>query len=1048
MAFGDIFEHYLRRLTEEAQRGDAREESFYPALKELLEQFARTAGYAHVHVTTQPRPTEAGNPDFRVWDGNQHIVGYLEAKMPTADLHRLEQTEQIQRYLSTFPNLILTSFLEFRLYRDGQRVATAQLARPFVLTQLRTKPPLEDAQGVANLLEQFFTFSLPQPLTAEGLAVELAKRTRFLREMVHHQLAIEQEGGQGHLLGFYEAFRKYLIGGLSAEEFADLYAQTVTYGLFAARTRATDGFTRRAAFDYIPRTIGVLRDLFRFISLEDLPAEMAWIVDDIAEVLAVADVNGMLERYYRERRGSDPIVHFYETFLAHYDPDERERRGVYYTPDPVVQYIVRSLHELLKEKFGLSDGLASPEVTLLDPAAGTMTFVVRAAETATHEFTHKYGAGGQRELIRSHILRHFFAFELMMAPYAVGHLKMAFFLEEMGYHLEDGERIPFYLTNTLDMSELEASRLPGLSSLAEESHLAARVKREQPILVILGNPPYSGHSANRGEWILSQIDTYKQVDGKPLGEKNPKWLQDDYVKFLRFAQWKIESAGRGVVGMITNHSYLDNPTFRGMRRSLMRTFDEIYLLDLHGNSLKRETAPNGRPDENVFDIRQGVAIAFFIKTGRQNGEPAVRHADLWGEREHKYRWLESHSVRSTEWRTVYPKPEFYLFVPRDEAELQRYNAFPSVTDIFPLYSVGIVTARDNLTIGWTAEEVWNRVCVFATMEPELARQAYRLGEKVAAERIRQAQQDLQQSGLSREHIVPVLYRPFDVRYTYYTGKANGFHERPRPEVMRHLLAGENVALSTHRREELDVPWSHALATNLITEHGVTSSKTTNYQFPLYLYPSAGGANLFTHHEPSERVPNLNPQVLSALAQAYGAEPTPEEVFGYIYAVLYAPTYRRRYAPFLRLDFPRVPFPADGDVFRTLATLGNRLVDLHLLRSAGLDPPIARFEGSGDNRVAGNPREGLRYESETQRMYINPSQYFAPVPPDVWEYRIGGYQVCAKWLKERAGRQLSLDEIRTCCRIVTALAHTLALQEEIDTWYGRVEEDIIPLLAGH
>lgn len=1043
MAASDLFEHYLKRLADEAHKGDAREESFYPTLKELLEAFARVKGYTHVHVTAQPRPTEAGNPDFRVWDGNQHIVGYLEAKMPAADLHRLEQTEQIQRYLSTFPNLILTSFLEFRLYRDGQRVATAQLARPFVLTRLRTKPPLEDAEGVANLLEQFFAFSLPRPLTAEGLAVELAKRTRFLREIVQQQLAIEQEGGKGHLLGFYEAFRKYLIGGLSAEEFADLYAQTVTYGLFAARTRATDGFTRRAAFDYIPRTIGVLRDLFRFISLEDLSAEMAWIVDDIAEVLAVADVNGMLERYYRERRGSDPIVHFYETFLAHYDPDERERRGVYYTPDPLVQYIVRSLHQLLKERFGLSDGLASPEVTLLDPAAGTMTFVVRAAETALQEFIAKYGTGGQSEFIRSHILHRFFAFELMMAPYAVGHLKMAFFLEEMGYHLREGERVPFYLTNTLDMSELEASRLPGLSSLAEESHLAAQVKREQPILVVLGNPPYSGHSANRGEWILAQIDAYKQVDGKPLGEKNPKWLQDDYVKFLRFAQWKIESAGRGVVGMITNHSYLDNPTFRGMRRSLMRTFEEIYVLDVHGNSLKRETTPDGRPDENVFDIRQGVAIAFFVKTGRDSSEASVRHAELWGERESKYQWLEKHSLQTTGWGEIHPQPAFYLFVPRDEAELERYNGFPSVPDIFPLYSVGIVTARDHLTIGWTAEEIWNRVRVFASMEPELARKAYRLGDKVAKERIQQAQEDLVQSGLLRDHIVPVLYRPFDVRYTYYTGKANGFHERPRPEVMRHLLAGENVALAVGRAGQVVGPedWNIVFCTQHITEFNLFR-RGGNAVMPLYLYPSAGGANLFTHHEPSERVPNLNPQVLSALAQAYGVEPTPEEVFGYVYAVLYAPTYRHRYASFLRLDFPRVPFPAEVNTFRTLATLGNRLVDLHLLRSAELDPPLAKFEEQGDGRIASSPREGFRYETETERVYINPSQYFAPVPPEVWEYRIGGYQVCAKWLKDRAGRQFSLEEIRTYCRIVTAVAHTLVLQEEIDEWYARVEEAVL------
>lgn len=412
---------------------------------------------------------------------------------------------------------------------------------------------------------------------------------------------------------------KHLIAGLTPEEFADLYAQTITYGLFAARVRAGEEFNRREAFYAIPSTIGILRDLFRFISLEDLPKQLEWIVDDIAEVLAVADVKGILHQFFHEGKGADPIVHFYETFLAVYDPEERERRGVYYTPEPVVSYIVRSLHQILKEKFGKADGLASPGVTLLDPAAGTMTFVAEAAKVAVEEFVKNYGEGGRGDFIREPILENFYAFELMMAPYAVGHLKMALILEELGYQLGPEERFKFYLTNTLEMEELAESQLPGLASLAEESHKAGEVKREVPILVILGNPPYSGHSANKGPWIRSLIEEYKQVDGKPLGEKNPKWLQDDYVKFLRFAEWKVAQAGQGMVGMITNHSYLDNPTFRGMRWHLMQTFDEIYILDLHGNSLKKERCPDGSPDQNVFDIQQGVAIAFFLKYGDEKG---------------------------------------------------------------------------------------------------------------------------------------------------------------------------------------------------------------------------------------------------------------------------------------------------------------------------------------------------------------------------------------------------------------------------------------------
>ncbi len=533
-----IFSTYLKNLAAVVRQGDAREESFYSALADMLEEMARATGRTDVHVTTFPRPTEGGNPDFRLWNGTDRIIGYVEGKKPTEDrLDRIEASEQLKRYRATFPNLILTNFLEFRLYRNGECVQTVQAGRPLVLNAVRTTPPLENQDELYDLLDQFLDFALPQTFTAETLAIELAKRTRLLRTVIGDQLCVEQETG-GMLAGFFEAFQTYLIGSLTPEDFADLFAQTITYGLFAARTRSGEGFNRRTAFDNIPHTIGVLRDLFRFISLGELPDPLAWCVDDIAEVLAVADAPGILNCYYREGKGRDPIVHFYETFLAQYDPDERERRGVYYTPEPVVGYIVRSLHGLLKREFDKRDGLAADGVTLIDPAAGTMTFVARAAQEAVAEFEEKYGNGGTVDFIRRHILQNFYALELMMAPYAVGHLKMSFFLEELGHRLDDDERVPFYLTNTLDWAELEQSHLPGLSALAEESRLAGAVKKETPILLILGNPPYSGHSSNTGEWIRSLIANYKQVDGKPLGEKNPKWLQDDYVKFLRFAQWK------------------------------------------------------------------------------------------------------------------------------------------------------------------------------------------------------------------------------------------------------------------------------------------------------------------------------------------------------------------------------------------------------------------------------------------------------------------------------------------------------------------------------
>ena len=1037
-----LFRDYLQSLAGVAERGDAREESFYGVLASCLEQFSEKAGLAGIHVTTLPKNTDAGNPDFRIWNGRDNITGYVEAKNPSVEnLDYIEGTEQLRRYRSTFPNLILTNFYEFRLYRDGERIDRVLLARPFVQTRLHTTPPLEEPEQFAALLSRFFSFSLPRLLTAETLAVELAKRTRFLREEIIVQQLFEEKDAPGVLTGFYEAFKQFLIGDLTEANFADLYAQTIAYGLFAAKIRAGETFSRRTAFDSIPHTIGVLRDLFRFISLGELPAQLEWIVDDISNVLSVVDVSASLSRYYREGKGSDPIVHFYETFLAEYDPAERERRGVYYTPEPVVSYIVCSLHELLKTEFGLADGLASEGVTLLDPAAGTMTFLARAAQEAVSEFEGKYGRGAREDFIRRHILRNFYAFELMMAPYAVGHLKMGFFLEELGHRLGDDERVRFYLTNTLDMEELEQSRLPGLSSLADESRLAGEVKKRTPILVLLGNPPYSGHSVNKGDWILDKIEDYKTVDGKPLGEKNPKWLQDDYVKFLRFAQDKIEQAGRGLVGMITNHGYLDNPTFRGMRQSLMNTFDKIYLLDLHGNSLKREVCPDGSADENVFDIRQGVAIAFFVKHGRDN-DAAVHHADLWGARADKYNALEANDIRSIKWDHLSPVSPFYLFKPVDQHHLSLYKTYISVKDIFPVNSIGVITARDNLTVKWSQSEVWDTVLAFSAMDPELARQAYGLGRDARDWKVSLAQQDVLDSGPTRDNIISMLYRPFDYRYTYYTGRARGFHCRPRFGVMRHMIAGENIAIVTPRQHRGEFG---AMATRTIGGHKSVAAYDINYYFPLFLYRENNFTQLTIDpmlKDAQERSVNISETIIEGLNSAYKKQLAPESIFFYAYAILYSPFYRDRYAEFLRMDFPRLPFPKDFKLFVLVSSLGERLADLHFLETPELDLPEARFEGSGDGYIAKSKGEGFRYNSEAGRLYINKTQYFAPVPPEVYSYRVGGYQVCDKWLKDRRGRKLDINDVRTYCRILTALKKTIELQQEIDEHYPAIEADLI------
>ncbi|HPS40162.1 MAG TPA: N-6 DNA methylase, partial [Candidatus Cloacimonadota bacterium] len=824
----DILVTYLNDLQKIINRGDAREESFYHCLKDMIEVYAKLNKISKCEVGILPKTTEAGNPDFRVWDGKAHITGYIEAKKPeTYNLDPIAVSEQLKRYLATFPNLILTNFYEFRLYQHGMFVESVIIASPINATQMHITPPASHMDELATLLDRYFSFSLPAITDPKSLANALAKRTRFLRdEIITIELAVEEMQGKKVLLNFYESFKKLLINNLSIEQFADLYAQTLTYGIFAARTRSEGEFNRELIYKYIPGTLGILKSIFRFISLEEPPKALAVLIDDIADILFNTDIQKILHRFYTEGKGRDPIVHFYETFLSEYDPKLREKRGVYYTPEPVVRYIVRSIHSLLKSHFSKDDGLASEDVTILDPAAGTLTFPAEAIKVAIEEHKGKYGSGSIHNLIRNHILPHFYAIELMMAPYTVGHLKISYLLAENGYELSEDERFKLYLSNTLEPDVPLQTELPISHDISEECALANKVKHQDPILVIMGNPPYSGASENSNIWTESLLKTdldgaqsYYTVDGKPLNEKNPKWLQDDYVKFLRFAQWKIHKAGKGIVGMITNHGYLDNPTFRGMRQSLMITFDEIYVLDLHGNTKKKETSPDGSKDENVFDIQQGTAIILMIK-GISPKEKRVSHHELFGPRQIKYDWLDSNQFQAKTYQELSPGSPFYLFRPEAIGN-EHYLKWKSLPEIFPVNSVGIVTARDGLTIQDNPNKVRKTIHHFACLDPETARTAFNLGNDAQDWKVEFAQKDLKDSGLSDAKIVPILYRPFDVRYTYYTGKSRGFHCRTRNEVMRHMLE-ENAAISVVRQVKTGAQWLHAFVCDSIVDHCIIS----------------------------------------------------------------------------------------------------------------------------------------------------------------------------------------------------------------------------------
>jgi len=1027
---------YIKEIATTTIRGDAREESYYNSLADLLTDFPLEKG-RKTQVTTLPKKTDAGNPDFRIWDGDHFIVGYIEAKTPGTNLDQIETTEQLERYLNTFPNLILTDFYEFRLYRDGQMIDQVRIGRHFTASRLKATPQLENIEEFESLLEKFFAFKLPESFTAERLAIELAKRTRFLRDQVVVEELQDESSGGGELSGFFDAFKKYLIAGLTHEQFADLYSQTITYGLFAARTRAEGEFNRKLAFDYIPPTIGILRDVFQFISLGSLSKQMEVIVDDITAVLNVAHINSILDQYYKEGKGEDPIIHFYETFLSEYDPETRERRGVYYTPEPVVKYIVHSVHKLLKDKFGLRDGLADPSVTVLDPAAGTLTFPAEAIKLAVSEYVGKYGDGGKKSFIKNQILKNFYAFELMMAPYAIGHMKISILLESLGYVLEKDDRFQLYLTNTLEMEEIEQIDMPGFHSLSEESRLAGKIKKEEPILVIMGNPPYSAIPANTNSWteklLKEDIDgaqSYYKIDNEPLNERTSQWLQDDYVKFLRFAQCKIQKAGFGIVAMITNHGYLDNPTFRGMRQSLSKSFNEIYILDLHGSSSRRETTPEGCIDKNVFDIQRGVAIGLFVKS-KNNSSNLYAHNDLFGKRSEKYNWLLKHDVKNSDFKKISPISPFYVFTQRETEEIKYYLDWPQITDIFPINGVGMTTARDKFVIDFDKNELRNRILAFKNsgLTDDGLHQAFNIRRKKGWS-IRKAWKDIQVVDDDDVNLLikEVIYRPFDARFIFYHDSVVW---RTVKRVMYHMIGGDNLGLITARSNRSN-QMNHFYITDKIMETKCGERTTQSALFPLYTFPRENKPELFN----KIKKPNISDFIISSLNRVLKTEINPEGVLSYIYGVFYSNIFRKKYYNFIQLDFPRIPFTKNIELFSHMVKLGSELINLHLLRSKDLENPECKFQGNEKSLLIKTPK----YVGSEKRVYINDTYYFSGISKQIWEYQIGGYQVLKRYLKYRKGRRM--DDPRHYIHIATALEKTIEIQEEIDVLYPEVEKDLI------
>lgn len=1015
---------YIHAIERKLAIGDATEHTHRSALEALIGNLS-----SGVTTTNEPKHIECGAPDFIVRKGAL-TIGYIEAKDIGKSLDETEKTEQLKRYLNSLSNLILTDYLEFRWYVDGKRCLTARLGTPS--RDGKIKRDATGAEAVAELLGGFLYQRAEGVGTPKELAQRMARLAHMIRDLIIAAFAQEPEGGSLH--SQLVAFRDNLIPDLSVEQFADMYSQTLAYGLFAARCTSDSGkdFTRQNAAYLLPKTNPFLRKLFNHIAGPDLDDRIAWLVDDLAQMLAQADMEAILKDFGKRTAKEDPVVHFYETFLKEYDPKIREMRGVYYTPEPVVSYIVRSIDHLLKTRFNKPNGLADEKTLILDPAVGTATFLYMVINEIHQAIAGKGQQGLWNNYVADKLLPRIFGFELLMAPYAVAHLKLGLLLQETGYQFQTDQRLGIYLTNTLEEA-IKHSETLFAQWITEEANAAAEIKKDKPIMVVLGNPPYSGHSANKGEWARQLVETYKKHCPELYKPAQAKWLQDDYVKFLAFGQWRIERTGQGILGFITNHAYLDNPTFRGMRQSLINTFSDIYILNLHGNAKKREVAPDGSKDENVFDIQQGVAIGIFVKEGGKASPAIVHYTDIWGLRQDKYITLFDTDISTTQWIELDPQERFYLFVPQDTSLLSEYEQLWKLPDIMNQNgdpAPGIVTTHDEFAISWTAEEAKSKVKrLVGTASEDEARQMFRLCSQ-AQWNYERAKRELS-TGKWEEEIKPILYRPFDIRFTVYDPNV-AVHRRER--VMRHMLAGENIGLCTNR--EVNGDFQHVLCSRHLIDDCAVSLQTRErtYLFPLYLYPTEGEMQF-----EKGRRPNLNHEFIEAFSDKLGLsfiedgkgdlQETfgPEDIFNYAYAVFHSPTYRSRYAEFLKIDFPRLPLTSDKELFKSLTGKGQELVALHLMESPTLNNFITKYPIAGSNTV-----EKVSYDDNNQRVYINKTQYFEGVPPEVWSFHIGGYQVAQKWLKDRKGRTLTYDELTHYQKVIVALKETIRLMAEIDT----------------
>ncbi len=1036
---------YIENINKRYKLGNATEHTFRGDLQQLIEDLV-----PGIRATNEPKRQSCGAPDY-ILTKKDIPIGFIEAKdIGDSDLDGLKKTgnkEQFDRYKDSLSNLIFTDYLNFHIYRDGEFLLKISIGE---VTDKGIKPIPENFERFEQYIKDFCLYIGQTIKSSKKLAQMMAGKARLLSEVIEKALLSDEQNSENSTLqDQMSAFKQILIHDITPKGFADVYAQTIAYGMFAARTNdpTLTTFNRQEAFELIPKSNPFLKKLFGYIAGLEVDDRIKWIVDDLVNIFLACNVEEMLKTYGKSSKTEDPIIHFYEDFLSEYDPKLRKARGVWYTPAPVVNFIVRAVDEILKTEFDMPQGLADTsktkiklnvqgkmveqevhKVQILDPATGTGTFLAEVIKLIYQKFEGQQGIWSN--YVENQLLPRLNGFEILMASYAMAHLKLDLLLKETGFKATKDQRFRVYLTNSLEEYHQDTGTLFA-NWLSSEANEANHIKRDTPVMCIIGNPPYALSSSNasidqNGEktWIGKLISDYK----KDLNERKIN-LDDDYIKFIRYGQHYIDKNGSGVLAYISNNSFIDGITHRQMRKSLLESFDKIYILDLHGNSKKKEVCPDGSVDQNVFDIMQGVSINIFVKTGekKKNEFGEVFHVNLQGNREFKYKTLNDSSFNLIEWKKLdYTKPN-YFFVLKNFDEISNYEKGFKFDEFFINYSSGIHTGKDHLVIDIDKDILEKRILdVKNNSDEKYIRTKYDLIDTSGwfLERFKSTEN-------KSENYVKLKFRVFDDRWILYENKAL---KRDRGNIMKHFFKKDNLGLVSIKRSRSQDLWKYIFISNLMTTEPTTiTALDNNFLFPLYLYPDNKCQQ--TIGQTTERIPNLNLEIVNQIAEKIGLTFTnekeetentfaPIDILDYIYAVLHSPTYREKYKEFLKIDFPRVPYPKDQKTFWELVRLGGEIRQIHLLDSPILNKTQIQYPIDGTHEV-------IKPIYENGKVYINDTQYFDHVPEVAWNFYIGGYQPAQKWLKDRKGRTLNFEDIVHYQKIILALSETDRLMKEID-----------------